>query len=126
MAKDCGNLRGIDGATAILVEESECSPHVVFVEELVGADGGRAPLAEVKFAIIVRVGLREDFHGALIDLFFRRVIVSGVEGTISLEELVALDHTITILVKLVEAVAQLLHLFLGRKMARHEGQRCLL
>ena len=60
MAEDRSDLSGLDGTTAISVEESEGCAHVLLVEQLVLVNSGCAPLGEVNSATIVRVSLHED------------------------------------------------------------------
>ena len=60
MAEDRSDLSGLDGTTAISVEESEGCAHVLLVEQLVLVNSGCAPLGKVNSATIVCVSLLED------------------------------------------------------------------
>ena len=86
-------------------------------------NGGCAPLSKIDGTTAIRIGLVEDLVGALFDL--RRITVL-VEFLVGLEELVALDQPITVLIELVEALAEFVLLLLGGQVARHESQSRLL
>ena len=60
VAEDRSNLSGLDGTTAISVEEGEGCAHVLLVEQLVLVNSGCAPLGKVDSATIVGVSLLED------------------------------------------------------------------
>jgi hypothetical protein len=67
--------------------------------------------------------LVENFHGAFIDF---SDVELRVQGAIGFEELLSLNQTVTILIKLIERIAKLLLLLLGCKMTSHECQGRLL
>lgn len=118
----CDFLR-LDRATSVFVEQFEGSKHVRLAQEFNLVDCSRAPLAEIDLSTSINVSLIENFICAFI--YFYSVEL-GVQGTVGFEELISLDQTVAILIKLVEGIAQFLLLLLGCKMTGHERQGRLL
>lgn len=121
VAKDRSDLFGLNGATTILVEQVEGSPHVRLAKQLLLLDGGRAPLIKVDLPTTVDIGHLKDLESACIYYF---LIVVRVEATVATHELIARDDAVTILIELEESGPELVELRLGGQMSRHEGQRC--
>ena len=93
MAEDRSNLSGLDGTTAISVEEGEGCAHVLLVEQLVLVNSGCAPLRKVDSAAIVGVSLLEDLSSTLIDCCD---LLIWEELAVALYELTFLNQAITI------------------------------
>ena len=93
MAEDRSNLSGLDGTTAISVEEGEGCAHVLLVEQLVLVNSGCAPLRKVDSAAIVGVSLIEDLSSTLIDCCD---LLIWEELAVALYELTFLNQAITI------------------------------
>ena len=123
VAEDGSDLLSFNSTTTILIEELEGGEHVWLTKQLDLVNGSSTPLAEIDLSTPIYVGLVEDLVGSLIDFAF---VEFRVKGAVSLEELLSLNQAITVLIELVERVAELVLLFLGCKMSSHEGQRRLL
>ena len=123
MAEDRSDLSGLDGTTAISVEESEGCAHVLLVEQLVLVNSGCAPLRKVDSATRVGVSLHKDRLGTFVDC--SRILIRE-ELTVALDELILLDQAITIFIPLLEGLFEFVLLSLSSEMTSHEGQRRLL
>ena len=123
VAKNGSDLLRLDRTTAVLVEELEGSQHIRLAQQFNLVDGSSAPLTKVDFTASVDIGLVEDFVGFEVNDL---LVLHRVQGTVSLEELFALDEAVTILVELVERVTELHLLLFGGEMTGHKGQSRLL
>uniref|UniRef100_A0A7S3HXY7 Uncharacterized protein n=1 Tax=Favella ehrenbergii TaxID=182087 RepID=A0A7S3HXY7_9SPIT len=123
VAEDLGDLSTIDGAAAVFVKQFEGRSHVWLVQKLLLLYCGRAPLVEVDLTAAIHVSHKENSEGALVNHL--RVLVR-VKAPVAANELVPLNKTITVLVKLKESRLELRQLLLCGQMRRHKCQRSLL
>ena len=123
MAENGSDLLRLDRTTAIFVKEPEGSEHVRLAKQLMLVDGCSAPLTEVDLPAPVDISLVEDLVGSEVNDLLVHV---WVQRAVSLEELLALDQTVAILVELVKRVAELELLLFSGEMTGHKGQSRLL
>ena len=82
-----------------------------------------APLTEVDLSATIGISLIEYLIGSLID---GSLVLARVDLAVDANELFSLDHSVTILVKLVKRRCQLFQLLFRSQMGRHESESGLL
>lgn len=122
MSKDSCDLRCLDSATTVFIEEAKCGTHICLVNKGVLINSGRAPLAKIDGSTAIDVSFVKNFVGSLIDFF---IVLGRVQPAISPKEFLLLDQTVPILVKLVERRFKLLLLGFCRQVTGHESKSCL-